>query len=93
MLAIEKGGEASGKSIKNNLMDVANPPGTQIYDPVEGINKLRNGEEIDFYGSGGMQNFNEVGDVTAKFALWHVNSEGNAVFDQRIPLPQELTPD
>ncbi|PTD93726.1 amino acid ABC transporter substrate-binding protein [archaeon SCG-AAA382B04] len=93
MLAMEKAGEASGPAIKNNLMEVANSPGTEVFDLVEGIELLREGEEINFYGSGGMQDFNEVGDVTSTFALWSINSEGKIELGETLPLPQELTPE
>lgn len=92
MLAMEKSGKATGEAIKNNLMDVANPPGTEVFDPVEAIKMIRNGEQVDFYGAGGMQDFNDVGDVTSTFALWKVNSEGNVDLGNTIPLPKALRP-
>ncbi len=93
MLAIEKSGEAKGPAIKNNLMEVANPPGTEVYDPVEGLELIRNGEQVNFYGAGGMKDFNDAGDVTSTFALWSINAEGSVELGNTIRIPEELRPD
>lgn len=50
-LAMEKGGEADGQVIRDNLRDIANPGGTDVYTVGDGLEALRNDEEIRYIGA------------------------------------------
>lgn len=50
-LAAERGGEASGSVIKENMRDIANPGGTDVQTVGEGLELLRDGEEIRYVGA------------------------------------------
>jgi ABC-type branched-subunit amino acid transport system substrate-binding protein len=62
-LALEKGGEISRSSVRENIRDVANPPGEKCESFTECAALLRDGQEIDYDGVAGPQDFNEFGDV------------------------------
>ncbi|OKY79069.1 MAG: ABC-type branched-chain amino acid transport system, periplasmic component [Candidatus Methanohalarchaeum thermophilum] len=89
-LAIQAGGEATGPTIKENLPNVANPPGTETYDPVEAINLLKDGEEVNYSGAGGMKDFDENGDVRTKYCIWSINEEGGVELGEKLELPSSL---
>ena len=63
MLAAEKADENTGVGIKNNYRDVANSPGTEVSDPCEAMELVRNGEEINYQGASGDIEFDEFGDT------------------------------
>lgn len=50
-LAAERGGEADGEVIRDNLRDIANPGGTDVQTVGDGLEALRNGEEIRYIGA------------------------------------------
>ncbi|MCK4394024.1 ABC transporter substrate-binding protein [Candidatus Bipolaricaulota bacterium] len=64
-LAIEAGGEATASSIKDNLRNVANPPGIEVtYNEfAKALDLLRQGEEINYQGVSGPVTFDENGDI------------------------------
>jgi neutral amino acid transport system substrate-binding protein len=76
MLAAEKAGENTGTAIKNNYRDVANSPGTEVSDPCEALELIRNGEEINYQGASGDIQFDENGDTVGSYDVWTVESEG-----------------
>lgn len=71
-LAMEKAGSADRKAIRDALRSVANPPGTQILpgDFAKAKDLLEKGEDIDYVGAAGSQNFDADGDVSGTFAYW-----------------------
>lgn len=62
-LAIEAGGQASGKAISENLRKVANPPGVVVHTFAEGAAHLRLGHEINYEGASGSVDLDEVGNT------------------------------
>lgn len=75
MFAIQKAGEVSGPAIANNMEAVANPPGKEVSTYEEGMEALRNGEDINFQGAGSTVDFNEHGDVVTDFSFHQVQDE------------------
>ncbi|MFQ5939933.1 MAG: ABC transporter substrate-binding protein [Alphaproteobacteria bacterium] len=71
-LAIEKAGSAEGKAVRDALRSVANPPGTAIlpgeWAKAKGL--LAKGEDIDYVGAAGSQNFDAAGDVPGTIGHW-----------------------
>ncbi|MBS3765092.1 ABC transporter substrate-binding protein [Candidatus Bipolaricaulota bacterium] len=83
-LAMQKAGSTEPEAIKNNLRDVANPPGEKVYAGPEGFEKafklLEEGEEINYEGAGGSVNFNADGDVVSPIQVWKIE-DGEIVID------------
>ncbi len=83
-LAMQKAGSTDSEAIKNNLRDVANPPGEKVYAGPDEFEKafqlLENGEEINYEGAGGTVNFNADGDVVSPIQVWKIE-DGEIVID------------
>jgi ABC-type branched-subunit amino acid transport system substrate-binding protein len=73
-LAAEKAGSNDPQAIRDALRSVANPPGTKVGPGEFGKarNLLAKGEEIDYEGASGSQDFDAVGDVPGTFAHWEI---------------------
>jgi len=86
MLAAELADENTGTAIKDNLRAVANSPGTEVSDPCEAMELIRNGEEINYQGASGDIEFDENGDTVGSYDVWTVQEEGALeVIDQVTP--------
>jgi neutral amino acid transport system substrate-binding protein len=86
MLAAESADENTGTAIKDNLRAVANSPGTEVSDPCEAMELIRNGEEINYQGASGDIQFDENGDTVGSYDVWTVQEEGALeVIDQVTP--------
>lgn len=77
-LAAQKAGSVSGTAIKDALRSVAGPPGT-IVRPGPGNwtlarNAIAAGQDIDWEGAAGAENFDQYGDVTGPYEIWGVNA-------------------
>lgn len=61
-LAIQKAGAYDGPAIRDALRFVANPPGIKVGpgDLERALDLIRRGEDIDYEGVAGSQNFNET---------------------------------
>lgn len=72
MLAAEKAGSTDGTAVRDALREVANPPGAQILpgEWAKAKEMLGKGEDIDYVGASGSQNFDQQGDVAGTFAHW-----------------------
>jgi branched-chain amino acid transport system substrate-binding protein len=68
VLAMQAGGSADRASIANNVMDVANAPGTKIYpgELKKGLDLLAEGKKIDYEGATGVI-FTDVGEAEGSF--------------------------
>lgn len=73
-LAIEKAGVNDGEAIRDALREVANPPGIKVGpgDLARAIQLIQLGEDIDYEGVAGSQNFDENGDVLNTIEIWHI---------------------
>ncbi len=84
-LAMQKAGSTDSEAIKNNLRNVANPPGEKVYSGPEGFEKafqlLENGKEINYEGAGGSVNFNADGDVVSPIQVWKIE-DGEIVIER-----------
>lgn len=77
MLAAELADENTGTAIKNNVRQVANSPGTEVSDPCQAMELVRNGEEINYQGASGDIQFDEYGDTVGSYDVWTVQPEGS----------------
>jgi ABC-type branched-subunit amino acid transport system substrate-binding protein len=75
-LAIEKAGSTDRTAVRDALRDVANPPGTEIMpgEWEKAKQALANGEDVDYVGAAGSQNFDDKGDVPGTFAFWAIEN-------------------
>lgn len=84
-LAMQKSGSTSSEAIKDNLRDVANPPGEKVYAGPEGFAKafqlLEEGKEINYEGAGGSVDFNSDGDVVSPIQVWKIE-DGEIITDR-----------
>ncbi len=73
-LAIERGGEATGQAIRDNLRAVANPPGEKIYygDFAKAVSLLKAGKKINYEGVSGTVDFKDTGDVEGGILIWKI---------------------
>jgi neutral amino acid transport system substrate-binding protein len=86
MLAAEKADENTGTAIKDTYRDITNSPGTEVSDPCEAMELVRNGEEINYQGASGDIQFDENGDTVGSYDVWTVQEEGALeVIDQVQP--------
>lgn len=83
-LAIERAGEAKGRAIRDNLRDVANPPGVVITDIAEGLRLIRQGQDINYQGASGEITFDENGDVSGKCHVWNFADDGSIQLGREI---------
>ncbi len=91
-LAAEKAGTTTDSAaIRDALRDVANPPGEVVGPGVDSISRalelIAAGEDINYEGAGGSQDFDENGDVFTTIAIWKIDENGEIVSTGRFELP------
>jgi branched-chain amino acid transport system substrate-binding protein len=93
-LAIQAAGKAAfeadpGKAIRDNLREVANPPGEKISAGAEGFRKafklLAEGRPIDYEGAAGSIDFDQHGDTITPILIWKI--ENRAIVPVRSVIP------
>ena len=77
MLAAEAANANTGEGIKSQIREVANAPGTEVTDPCEAMELIRNGEDINYQGASGNVDIDENGDVVGSYDVWKVNEDGS----------------
>ncbi|WP_052055589.1 ABC transporter substrate-binding protein [Myxosarcina sp. GI1] len=86
MLAAEAADENTGEGIKNNILEVANAPGTEVSDACEAMELVRNGEDINYQGASGNVDIDSNGDVVGSYDVWQVKDDGSLeVIDNVTP--------
>ena len=75
-LAIEKAGEYNGPAIRDAMREVANAPGIKVGpgDFEKALDLIRRGEDIDYEGVAGSQNFDMNGDVLNTIEIWKIEN-------------------
>jgi branched-chain amino acid transport system substrate-binding protein len=63
-LTIAKAGVATGSAIRDNVRQVTNSDGEQIYTAVDGLAALKQGKPVKYSGASGPCTFTEIGDIT-----------------------------
>ncbi len=90
MLAAQAAGENTGTGIQSKIREVANAPGTEVSDPCEAMELVRNGEDINYQGASGNVDIDEQGDVVGSYDVWTVEDDGTlAVIDKVSPAVAE----
>ena len=86
MLAAEASDANTGEGIKSKVLEVANAPGTEVSDPCEAMELVRNGEDINYQGASGNVDIDANGDVVGSYDVWQVGEDGSLeVIDKVSP--------
>ena len=75
-LAIEKAGAYEGPAARTALREISNPPGEKVgpADIPRALELIRGGQDIDYEGVTGSQNFDQNGDVFNAIEIWQVQN-------------------
>ena len=73
-LAIEHAIAYESEAIRDSMRAVANPPGIKVGpgDFAKALDLIRRGEDIDYEGVAGSQNFDDNGDVLNSIEIWQI---------------------
>ncbi|MCZ6453333.1 MAG: ABC transporter substrate-binding protein [Alphaproteobacteria bacterium] len=86
-LAIHKAGSTDGVAVRDALREVAGPPGAQ-FGPgqfAEAKAALDRGEDIDYQGAAGSQDFDANGDVPGTYSHWAI--QGGKIVEVELIRP------
>ena len=87
MLAAESAGENTGEGVKSKILEVANAPGTEVSEPCQAMELIRQGEDINYQGASGNVDIDANGDVIGGYDVWEVKPDGTLeVIDNVNPL-------
>jgi branched-chain amino acid transport system substrate-binding protein len=87
-LAIERAGTTEGPAIRDALHEVANPPGEVILpgEWAKAKELLEQGQDVNYEGAAGSQNFDQHGDVPGTFGIWRI--VGGEIVTERVVEPE-----
>jgi neutral amino acid transport system substrate-binding protein len=89
MLAAEAAGNNTGEGIKSKIREVAGGTGTEVTEPCQAIELIRQGEDINYQGASGNVDIDENGDVVGVYDVWKVKPDGTLeVIDKVTPASQ-----
>ena len=77
VLAAEAAQSDDGEVIKTSVASVANAPGVEVTDVCEGLNLVREGEDINYQGASGTIDFDVQGDVVGRYDVWTITDDGS----------------
>ena len=72
-LAIEAAKSTKGEDVAAKVRDIADPPGTEVYDYASGVKLLRQGKKINYQGASGPCDFDESHNIVTDFAVWEIS--------------------
>jgi ABC-type branched-subunit amino acid transport system substrate-binding protein len=75
-LAIEAAGEVDAASWADTMREVAMAPGKTVYTYQEGVEALRDGEDIDYSGVTGEYDYSETGIVSGLYGIFEWTADG-----------------
>ncbi|WP_254721897.1 hypothetical protein [Kovacikia minuta] len=67
VLAAEAAKSPTSTAIKENLREVANPPGEAVTDVCQALSLIRAGKKVNYQGASGSVDLNPQGDVTGTY--------------------------
>jgi len=87
LAAQHAGTTTDSTKIRDVLRDVATPPGEKIYpgDWAKAVKLLKDGQDIDYVGAAGEEDFDEHGDVAGSYGKWTI--EGGEIKTLEIFTP------
>lgn len=88
-LAAAAGGDTDGQTIQENLQAVSQG-GSEVLpsDICSGLESAANGDDVNYEGAAGAQNFDENGDVTSQYEFWEFDPEGQIERVELIDAPE-----
>jgi ABC-type branched-subunit amino acid transport system substrate-binding protein len=86
-LSAQKAGDASGASVKANLIAVSKGPGTNVYPGTwaTGLAALKAGQAVNYEGASGSVNLNANGDPTSGYVVWNVTKSNSLSIKEIYP--------
>ncbi|MDQ4107163.1 MAG: ABC transporter substrate-binding protein [Actinomycetota bacterium] len=92
-LAAAAGGDTDGQTIQENLQAVSEG-GSEVLpsDICSGLESAANGDDINYEGAAGSQNFDENGDVTSQYEIWEFNEQGQVSRVELVEPPETSEP-
>jgi branched-chain amino acid transport system substrate-binding protein len=87
-LAIEKAGSTEGEAIRDALHEVSKAPGETILpgEFAKAKELIAAGEDVDYEGAAGSQDFDETGDVPGTYSHWAI--EGGEIVEVELIRPE-----
>lgn len=76
VLAAEAAKNNTGPAIKDQVRNVANPPGEEVSDVCQALALVRQGKDINFQGASGTLDFDAQGDVVGSYDVWTIGEDG-----------------
>ncbi|MGB8702186.1 MAG: amino acid ABC transporter substrate-binding protein, partial [Thermosynechococcaceae cyanobacterium] len=76
VLAAASAQATTGTALRDRLREVANPPGKAVVEVCDGLQQLRQGQDIDYQGVSGTVDLNAEGDVTGSYDVWQIQPDG-----------------
>lgn len=77
LLAMEEAGSVEGNEVAAALHTVATPPGANVTDPLQALERVQAGDDINYNGASGEVDWDANGDpVVGVYATWTVNEDG-----------------
>jgi ABC-type branched-subunit amino acid transport system substrate-binding protein len=88
-LAIEQAGSTEGEAIRDALHEVSKAPGETILpgEFAKAKELIAAGEDVDYEGAAGSQDFDEAGDVPGTYSHWAI--EGGQIVEVALIRPGE----
>ena len=89
-LAMAKAGTTDGAAVAAAVLDIANPPGVEVFSYADGLAELAAGNDIDYHGTTSNMNLNSVGNLLSPvMAVIHVQ-DGDWAVRENIELDPSL---
>ena len=77
VLAAEAAQSTEGEVLKTSVSTVANAPGVEVTDVCEGLELVRDGQDINYQGASGTIEFDAQGDVVGRYDVWTITEDGS----------------
>ncbi|MDX2243855.1 MAG: ABC transporter substrate-binding protein [Leptolyngbyaceae cyanobacterium bins.302] len=76
VLATEAAKSSTADAIKGKILEVANPPGEPVTDVCQALSLIRAGKSINYEGTSGSSDLNNLGDVAGSYDIWTITPGG-----------------
>ena len=68
------------------MREVSNAPGTEVSDVCQGLELLRQGQDINYQGASGNVDIDKNGDVVGVYDVWTVKDDGKLAVTGQVSL-------
>lgn len=83
-LAAQAAKSNTGEGIQSKIREVANSPGTEVSDVCQGLELLRQGQDINYQGASGNVDIDQNGDVVGVYDVWTVADDGKLAVTGKV---------